>query len=597
MGETDTKTNIDPGAGHGSPVRRPLAWLLVGLFLVQVPFALLMPFHVDDPVFIHIARQIDHDPLLPMNHPVIFEGRVYLNHMSYSHPPLACYYLWLLEKLLPGHFELSAHLGFTVFFLLAAGALFFLFRFAGLPPLFGALLAAFAPALFVSSHTVMMDVPAFALGLSGAASALYGLRDGRRGLVWLGSALVGCAGLVSYVAAAHLLVPGVYAIASRRFWRHLPALAVPAGLLVGGWLGVVFAATGQVPFVELGQMLGRYRAQERGAMDVRPVYNLVALGGGFYFPLALLAWGWRSLRGKMCLLAGFGLSAWLAVRFSEYGYGQQWILGILATAGLVLLAEGLCLAWQSGRGRGPLPPPLGWTLGAWIVVFFVLGVTMFPHGAVRYQLWLTAPLGVALLGALAAAPAPAAGRARAARRWWLGILVAGQVALATTLSVADLDLARGLRRAAGEVFRLEAVRRVPGTVWVASDWGVRHYVLEEGGRTILRYDRRPQPGDYFVRPERLAPTYPSGYDQSPWGEWVGDVAVRAGLPLRVLSHEARAGFYSSWWGLLPAWPAPRENPLDTLKVYRVVRTLPTDPEREQENEGFYRLPPGVEVPR
>ena len=578
--------------------RYRLAWLLAGLFLVQLPFALLMPFHIDDPCFIHIARQVDRDPALPMNHPVIFEGRVYLNHMSYSHPPLACYYLWLLEKLSGGHFEKAAHLGFTVFFLLAAGSLFFLFRFAGLPPVFGTLLAAFAPALFVSSHTVMMDVPAFALGLAGAVSAMHGLRDGRGRLVWAGSALVGLAGLVSYVAAAHLLVPGVYAIASKRFWRYLPALALPAGLLIGGWLGVVFAATGQIPFLELGQMLGRYRAQERGLLDMRPVYNLVALGGGFFFPLALLARGWRTLRGKACLLLGFGLSAWLAVRFSDYGYSQQWVLGILAAAGLVLLVEGLSLAWQSARGRGPLTPPLGWTLAAWIAVFCCLGVMMFPHGAIRYQLWLVAPLGVALLASVAAAPNAVPGAGGLSRRKaWLALLVAGQVGLATTLAMADLDLARGLRRAAVEVFRSGEVRRAPGTVWVASDWGVRHYILEQGGRTILRYDRRPRPGDWFVRPDRLSPAYPSGYEQAPYGRLAGTVEVPGRFPVRVLDHAARAGFYSSWWGLLPGWPAEAGQPLEVLQVFRIERTLPPDPGGEKENEGFYRLPPGVEIPR
>ncbi len=58
---------------RSQPARHPLALLLVAVALIQVPFALLMPFHIDDRVYLDVARNVAREPLLPLLQPAIWK--------------------------------------------------------------------------------------------------------------------------------------------------------------------------------------------------------------------------------------------------------------------------------------------------------------------------------------------------------------------------------------------------------------------------------------------------------------------------------------------------------------------------------------------
>lgn len=573
--------------------RREMLGLLAAMILVQLPFAFLMPFHLDDRIFMSITDNIDRQPLMPFMQPAVWEGRLWSDMMSYSHPPLACYYLYLLRAVAGPYPEIAAHLGFLAFYLLLGAAFFHLFRFLGLPARVGTLMALFSPLVFVSSHTIMMDIPALAFGLAGVTASLYGLRDGRASRLLLGGAFIGLAVLVAYSAFFFVVPPLLYALLTRRPFRHLALIGLLPMLFLGGWLGFVYLVTGRFVFGDMVKLLEMYRLRPHSDMASRLVYNLSVTGGTMLFPLSLLGWRLGSIRGKVYLLAMLPLGFWISLQWPEQGLYRQMAMAVCVTAGAILLVEGLIAVFTMARRGEADTRRNGWFLGAWIALFYVLTLLAYPHGAARYQLWLLPPLLAAFLMSFTRT---ATASTLFYRRVFLLILIGGQVFLAVTCAVADLEMARGYRQVVAAIF--QKYKQPDNDIWIAADWGLRHYAVASGGRTILRYDRRPRPGDILIRPVLTASTYETGYEQALFGSLRETLAVRSGFPGRLLHPSARAGFYSDYWGFLPVWLDPANTPLDEIQVIAITGTLPADPRREaEENTGMLRGTGEVEIPR
>ncbi len=572
--------------------RRPLAVLLTVVVLVQLAFALVSAFNIDDPIYLRLMRNIDRAPLNPMGEPVLWDGQVSTDMMSHSHPPLVVYLMYPFYKLGGEDPEWSLHLGFILFSLLLVTAVWCLAEFFALPPFPAAFLAFFSPAVFTVSHTVMMDLPALALGVTGVAAAFRGLRDNRPAAVLAGGAWIGAACLVSYVAVMFLLPPGVALLLSRRRLRNTLLLGLPPAACLGGWLAFVWFQTGRFVLADAARVVAVIQDRSYGGVEYRLFYNLVAAGSMVLFPAALLVWQWRTIRGKLYLLAALAIGFRLALRFPGEGTLRHALVAFGAAAGIILLVEGTLAAARAARfDRERRPFHLA--LAAWLPLLFLLTVKTWPHGAVRYLLWIVPPAVLCFLLSESLSPGPAGERpgenpapGRRRRPLW-ALLAGGQVALALLAAWADTDLAGRQRAAVDAIFARYAA---PGrTLWYAGEWGLRHYVSARGGKCILRYDRRPRPGDILVRPALLSSTYASAYEEGHRAQRIARLAVRTPCPLRTLSPRARAGFWSDYWGLLPLAPATGDPPLEILDVYRILQTLPPDPGREKDNLGI--LPP------
>jgi hypothetical protein len=582
--------------------RKALTWLLVSLALVQLPFILTMPFHIDDGVFLHIAENVGRQPLMPLGQPIIWEGRVWADMMSHSHPPLACYLMYAGLRLGGPNPEALVHLLMLPFFLLLGWALYEFFRFFRLPPALGTLLAVFSPVVFVSSHTLMMDVPTLSLGLSGVVLAFRGVRDDRVGPILAGGGFMALGLLTAYSAIFYVLPPMFYALV-RRQWKHLFWIALVPAAALAGWFLMVYAVTGRFVPADVVRLLAQFRLRPRADWVGRIVYNLAMAGGTILFPAALLAWRWPRLRGKLYALGMMAAGLALALIRPGEGFWRQAAIAALAVAGAILLGEAVAAAIR--RGREPEDPlrAAWWAVAGWIAAFCLVTVLAYPHGAARYQIWLVPPLLVAFLGSWGPQfpgsnqNEPILGKFPLFLRWgFLTSLVAGQVVLASACALADLEMARAYRAAVAGVLRQYPA--AGNALWVAADWEVRYYAVAGGGRTILRYDRRPRPGDLLLKTARTCPTWETRYERPDFGQRLGAVEARTRLPVRILDPVARAGFYSDYWGFAPVWWMSPDEPVDVLEVYRVTRSLPPDPALEaSENAGMFRLDPSVPLPR
>ncbi len=137
-------------------------WIALALFTVaDLPF-LTKPFHIDDPVYLWVARQIQSRPLDFYGFTVNWYGTAESVAEVMQNPPLTSYYV-ALAALVGGWGEVAIHLAML---LPALGVILGTFRLArtlDADPLISVLLLAFTPAFLVSATTVMSDVLALCL--------------------------------------------------------------------------------------------------------------------------------------------------------------------------------------------------------------------------------------------------------------------------------------------------------------------------------------------------------------------------------------------------------------------------------------------------
>jgi len=265
-------------------------------------------------------------------------------------------------------------------------------------------------------------------------------------------------------------------------------------------------------------------------------------------PAAIAAWQLyeRSATGAMpaAVLAGY---------FRSYGFQaleakisnalalfiHSWFIVFPALA-----AAAFVLAWRRRR------EPETFFLLAWIVLFFGGAVVVLFAGSARYLLPMAAP--VAMLAS------------RLPKRW-----VAAGFAIQMTLS---LGLAAMNYQHWGAV-RAYAASLAPSIenhrVWVDDEWGLRHY-MEQQGALPLRQSERLRAGDIVVSSELSHAVKVS----APLAPVVPPVEIRPAIPLRIIGLETRSGYSSASFDHLFPFGIST-GVIDRLRAAEVVERHPT----------------------
>src|SRR5881296_984045 len=150
-----------------SPIEnRGVRWQMLTLVLCVLAANLVFirqAFHIDDGIYLLLARNIATSPWFPQDSPTYFEGLYVPDLASTEHPlPMTSYLMALI-----GHFsrftEWSLHLGFLIFPLILAHSLPVLGLRSTKHPLPASLIFVFFPTVSLLSHTLLTDVPQLAL--------------------------------------------------------------------------------------------------------------------------------------------------------------------------------------------------------------------------------------------------------------------------------------------------------------------------------------------------------------------------------------------------------------------------------------------------
>jgi hypothetical protein len=544
--------------------------ILVGLVLIETLPVAGKAFHIDDAFFIAVARNVERHPLRPFDGAVALDDtdqRVFAKggaspntFETLSHPPLVSYVLAAVSRVAGGYWEVPEHVAFLPFALLAVGAQYHLARRFTRRPLAATLLLATSAIFVVSAQGVMTDVPALALFLAALALFVAGVDADETAPLLLAGLAAGLAFLTRYVALGLVPLGAAYVLAQpppRRARRALVAL-VPLAALTALWLAQNRMEHGEIHLAASARhYLDYYEGRYFAAADLarRGVTDLAALGATA-FPLAVVLLWRGDGAARRWRFPGCVAAALLVAGANPLGLVELDGCGAAGRAAVVLcLATGLFLiAEAAARARGGGPD--GAFLLFWLMAGLAGTVCLLPFGAARYMLPVVAPLALLLA------------RDRDGTRSWMStggfrFALALTSALSLILAAADYEYA-GLYR--------DIARRLPAVtgdrpVFFIGDWGFRFYMEGAGHRYLLSSDESPVAGDFVVRPQ-VAGLHEMAPGLARRAQLVTTIVAAGTIPVRLMSHEARAGFYSHGWGLLPFTVS--SAPLERFDVYRVT---------------------------
>jgi 4-amino-4-deoxy-L-arabinose transferase-like glycosyltransferase len=537
--------------------------MAVGIFTICYLAFLTKSFHVDDPLFIWVAKQIARHPLDFYGFEANWAATARPFHWITKNPPLASYYMAAFGSIF-GWSEPVLHLAFL---LPAAGALIATCRFArGLCSFPGeaALVAAFTPAFFVSSTTVMCDVALLCVWCWAIVFWKEGLERPSHVRLLLASGLVAVAALTKYFGIALLPLLAAYAVArTRRVGAWLAWLAVPALLLLGyealtrrlyGHAHLLYS----VGFSAAEQGVG-------GSPLSKLVLGLTFMGGCclsvIFFALELGSRRaialWAGV-GVLCIaaLTFFGRSARIQAPFPGLAPGQAVQAGIFITVALGIAAIAVADLSKNRDADSIL-------LSLWVFGTFAFAAFFNWTVSARALVPMTPALGILLMRRLETQKFLPNG----VRTVWKSIGIAALTAI--LVAYADLSVARSAKDAATEISVLKAPSR---TVWFEGHWGWQYYAQLEGLKPIDFRRDELRPGDLVIVPENNTATRPlplaaireTQTTEYPTLPWISTTSWRAG-----------AGFYSAKLGPLPF--AIGKVPPERYRIFEVIaRIIPPE---------------------
>ena len=476
------------------------------LLIAVLVLSLRLPFvnqaiQGDDLYYLYGAEHAQIEPLHPTHTRYFFMGDL-VDMRGQPHPPLNTWILGALLAVFGDVREVPFHVAYTVFSLIAAGAMLSLARRFSSKPLLATMVFCAVPAFVINGNSFEADFPFLAFWMGAVALFVFAV-DHHSEAALAGSAVAaGLASLGAYQAIFLTPILALYLWQRGRDWRIAWLATLAAPTVLAAWQISERIANGALPASVLAGYMSTYDL-ESAKRKMRAVVALVVNLGWIASPLLAL----------------------VAMRRSRL---WQWALAIVAALGaafhdpnpLFWLSIGCgvwLLCWCFGRGF------LGW----WVLVFFVCAVTVFFVGSARYLLPIAAPICILIAEAVPTRLAAAG----------FGL----QLALSLGLAIVNYQHWNGYREFAANLARHTGARRV----WINADWGFRWYLEDHGGLPLPK-NQTIQSGEIVVT-SRLANLPPPGVPLAPFA----DAEISSGIPLRLMSLSGRSAYSVGANGSLP----------------------------------------------
>jgi len=521
---------------------RPLTWVLLITLVCLLPF-INKPFHIDDPLFLRAAAQIQQHPADFYGFTMNWLGTPLPMVKDFDNPPLACYYLALAAAAI-GWSEPALHLAFLLPALASAWGIFALARRFSRHPLLAAVAAVLTPVFLISATNLMCDVMCLAFWVWAVVTFERGLE--RNDWKWLLAAggLAGLATLTKFTGLALVPLLAFYALArQRKPGRWLVALLIPV-LFAVVYEWITRRLYGQGMLLAAGTFAAEDRSGAQGGLLEKALIGLGFLGGCFLPVLFYLPWIWSR---RLVILGLVVLAPCVAALFWQPHFKPLLVEdGHLNTATFlettVFLAGGilvLLLAGEDFRHHRDADSLL--------LVLWVLGLVTFAvvlNWTINGRSLLPALPAVGIL--LARRLDTRDSKSPPARRVWLLGPAFLAAALSLVLTRADARLAETNRRAAEQLW---IQYHQPGnTVWFEGHWGFQYYLEKAGGKAIDLNDPKKASGDILIIPANASNLYEPPMDRV---QLVATVNYLPDACCATMNNLAGAGFYASVHGPLP----------------------------------------------
>ncbi|MDX6768994.1 MAG: glycosyltransferase family 39 protein [Elusimicrobiota bacterium] len=485
------------------------------------------PWHMDEPFFLAIARQILKDPGRPLSFSFNWYGSAVPMGTINNTPPLLAYLLAAALKLAGGSEFWTRALFFPFDLAAAWGLLALAARFLK-KPLWPTLIVLAGPAWALNMHHLMAERVMAGFALPCLWLLVKGV-DERSARAWRASAALACLAILSKYNAVFLLPAAVaYGVAAGAPYPALAAWCLAAVSGAAAWQLWSWASGANPGLAALA-----VTAEASAGFWSAPSHKaraLLAFTGGC--GLAAASWG-ALLRPPRALVAAAAVLS--AVLFAPWLDLAPVVRGVDRATGFILAWGVLVSAGVLAAGRRTRGAPL-WA--AWALSVAALQLAYWSVLA-RFVVFLVPPLTFWLAERLE--ERGASWRPHAA-------VFAATAALGLGVGVVDWTYAAAQREAARRV----AAEGAGARLWTTAHWGLQEYLVAAGGRPLDLaaggWDA-VRPGDLVVvtraNSNAFKPPRPIAASVSSW-------RVESPVPLRHLSAWTGEGaFYSSVMGFLP----------------------------------------------
>ena len=507
--------------------RRGLLWTALFVCLLCAPF-LGEAYHIDEPYYLAVARQILDSPLHPGGFLYNADGHGALLSKGFATGPFVSYLLALPMKW-TGGVEWKLRLACLPFDLAAALALFLLAgRFLS-RPLLPVLIVVACPIYWLNMHHLMAEKWIGVFGFSGLYAYARGADEKKAPWLWASASLLAAALLAKYTAFFLLAPVAAYGWSRGERGRLalvLSAAAAPAALCL-------LAAPGSREAVWHLTALGSPMPWSAWSHRLRSLCAAVAGGAP-----VLLCWPFLLCRGRRLWAAAALSSALAALLFLPY-FDLSAVRAVDRLTGAVFAAGTLSalavLAWDPHDRNREF-----WA--SWTLAVALLQACVYWAVVSRYVLFLAVPILLWYASLLERALEPALLRRVHAASLALAIFATG------TLGWVDSSYADAQRSFARSVAQEYRGRRL----WFTGHWGLQYY-MESAGAQAIDLDRggwgQVRPGDAAVIPLVNTNVIKPGRRLLCR---LRTVRVGHPLPLRLISAggPGDGAFYSSAFGFL-----------------------------------------------
>jgi len=532
--------------------RWTVALVAMGILCLFLP----KPFNVDDPLFLWSAHQIQTHPFDPYGFSLNWYGNVEPMWRITENPPLTCYYLALVTKIV-GWGEIGLHLAFILPALMAIAGTYRLATRLGAGGILPALMTLVAPGFLVSSTTVMCDVMMLAFWLWSVVFWLEGMDRKRLSLLFLAMLLAGLATLTKFFGICLvplLLAHGVFRKGRPKCW--LLPFCIPIIIL-----GFYEVGTRALYGHGLFSLAAEYSAAAKKFSGFSPLpsagIGLAFTGGSVLVIVAFAPWLWSkralAVLAACAVIFGGGLVAGGAL-FARYdltggprvAVAAQFIFWIFGGVSVLALAG---RDWFSRRNAE-----------SFLLFLWVSGTFFFA----AFLNWVVNARSILpLIPAVALLIGRHLERTMSSRRKWpagQAIALSASVVLGLFIARADFTYAVAVRNSAWLVCEKFGTER--GRLEFEGHWGFQYYAEEDGARPAEIKPLHPVAGGYLAIPVN---NYGIDGPDDTQAQVVSSFAVGGPHWLATWSKGAGAGFNASTCGPLPF--AFNEVPPEPVVVY------------------------------
>jgi 4-amino-4-deoxy-L-arabinose transferase-like glycosyltransferase len=544
----------------------PYLTLAAATLLCLLPFS-GRAFSNDDPLFIWTAQNILRQPLNPYGFEVNWNKSAAAMSDVTQNPPLAAYYMAAAGKI-GGWSERSLHLAFLLPTIgVVLGVYRLAKRFTGSPGL-AAVATLVAPAFLVSTCSVMCDPMMLALWIWAAIFWIEGVDSGNPGLLAASVVLISAAVLTKYFGAALVPLLFAYTLAKqRRIGSWAWYLTFPVLVLVGYELLTV-KIYGHGAMAAAAQFSRDHRLWTHASKGARTLITLSYMGGSVLPALLLAPIIWSRKQVVVVMLASgvaaifvmsglmrLGLTAGSPQAFAARN--EHWV--IISTQLILFIAGGistLALAIADYRRERDADSLF---LLLWVCGTFCFTAYLNWTVNARSILPMVPAIGILLVRRIESFGKFSIQGFRAAAAVLL--LACGLVSL--WLARADTFAANSERAAASLVHQKTAGI---ADVWFLGHSGFQYYMQKFGARPYDWSHPQAKPGDFLAIP------YSKVWPEDVTSDFQGS-RENIDLPMHgyasTTSSEIGAGFYHSYWSILPYAFGP--VPAEQYAIIRLTR--------------------------